>query len=90
MSEITFFRNIETQKIAKQDNYTVFAWEQENQQCLNRIYIQKLSLLTYARARDNIVYIVSSSFHTPGDVFGSGSAKHLHSQEANDATILFF
>jgi hypothetical protein len=28
-------------------------------------------------------------FNTQGDVFGSGSAKHLHSQEANDKTIFF-
>jgi hypothetical protein len=27
--------------------------------------------------------------NTQGDVFGSGSAKHLHSQEANDKTIFF-
>jgi hypothetical protein len=26
-------------------------------------------------------------FNTHGDVFGSGSAKHLHSQEANDTAI---
>jgi hypothetical protein len=28
-------------------------------------------------------------FNTHGDVFGSGSAKHLHNQEANDTAIFF-